>query len=73
MTLDVTLEDLYRGKKVVTKIRRQIVCPICHGSGAHSSKVRGRGTERNGGGEGEMRGEEREGRRDRREKHRCFV
>jgi hypothetical protein len=41
VTLDVPLEDLYRGKKVVTKIRRQIVCPICHGSGARSSKVPG--------------------------------
>jgi DnaJ-related protein SCJ1 len=38
ITLDVTLEELYLGKTVEIEINKQIICPICRGTGAKSEK-----------------------------------
>jgi len=39
VTLDVSLEDLYKGKSGTVSFRRQTVCSVCHGSGAASSQM----------------------------------
>jgi len=36
--LNVTLEDLYNGKKSHVAITRNVLCPSCHGSGCKSGK-----------------------------------
>lgn len=36
MDLRVTLEDLYIGRTFEVKVKNQILCPKCHGSGARS-------------------------------------
>ena len=38
ISLDVSLEEAYRGKKGSVSVKRQAVCTACHGSGAQSSK-----------------------------------
>ncbi|KAI8930385.1 hypothetical protein BC831DRAFT_440338 [Entophlyctis helioformis] len=37
MMLDVTLEELFGGADVEVEINKQIICPICRGSGAKSA------------------------------------
>jgi DnaJ-related protein SCJ1 len=36
VNIDVSLEELYLGKTVDVEINKQIICPICRGSGAKS-------------------------------------
>nr|KAJ3421035.1 DnaJ- protein scj1 [Polyrhizophydium stewartii] len=36
MPLDITLEELFRGVEIEVEINKQIICPICRGSGAKS-------------------------------------
>lgn len=38
LQLDATLEELYIGRSIDVEINKQIVCPVCHGSGARSEE-----------------------------------